>query len=295
MSKSVLYILFIILLVISCVPKKITKPAEEATPPKESYFTGTVIRNNINVRSTSSTNGAVLGTVKDGEQVQILQNTNGWYEIITTEKVKGWVRSDFIGTKSMSYNILTTNFVDSTLQDSNVEMFVDEQNPYAVIYMVLPDNYYKNKNKANNLVKQLGLKYQQKVYPGKVEIRILAKDKKSVFSKVTLDKKGAVDLKAPFLLYGHLYSFKLLNGHTLDIKVLIPGNLSDDTLYEMSRDISSNYGNDIRKIEIFFVEDSMDGKNYLSQAQYKPQKETTCRFYYLEDKNGPYSKANFCN
>ena len=295
MLKSILYIFLFILVILSCAPKKITKPSEEASAPIETYFTGTVIRDNINIRSTSSTNGSILGNVKDGEQVQVIQNNNGWYEIITTEKVKGWIRSDFVGTKSMSYSIRSENFADSTLQDSNVKMFIDEQNPYEIIYMILPDNYYTDKNRAENLVKQLGLKYQQKVYPGRVEIRILSRDKKSVFSKVILDKKGAVDLKAPFLLYGHLYSFNVFNGHSLDIKVLVPPGLPDDTMYDMSTDISSNYGNDIHKIEIFFIEDTIDGRNYLSHSSYKPKEKNTCRFYYLEDSNGPDYKSNFCN
>ena len=44
-----------------------------------------------------------------------------------------------------------------------------------------------------------------------------------------------------------------------------------------------------------FIEDDMEGLKYLSGLNYKPQKSSTCRFYYIEDSNGPDYKSNFCN
>lgn len=293
MFKKISVLAVIILTVVSCIPKKTTKP--ESSLPLGIFFNGIVIRDNINVRSGASINGQKVGTVNDGEQVQVIQNKNGWYEIITGEKLTGWVRSDFIGTKSLSYNLKTEDFVDNTLKELDVEMFIDEHNPYAVVYMVLPEKYYSDKISAENFVNGIGETYQKKVYPGAVEIRILKQDKKAVFTKVNLSKKGAVNLKAPFLAQGRPYSFNLINGNSVEIKVLIPSGLSDDTLYDMSTDISANYGDDIRKIEIFFIEDNPDGIKYLSNKNYKPSNSNTCRFYFLEDSNGPDYKSNFCN
>jgi uncharacterized protein YgiM (DUF1202 family) len=285
----------LILLVLSCIPQKTVKPEIISHPEAAAYFTGTVIRNNINIRSTSSTDGTIVGKVNDGEQVQVIQNNKGWYEIITSDKIKGWVRSDFIGTKSLSYNLKAENFSDSTLKDINVQMFIDENDPYAIIYMLLPENQYKDNEEAKNFVTKLGLQYQQKVYPGAVEIRILKKDKKSIFEKVYLSTKGAVNLKAPYLATGMPFAFELLNGNAIVIKVLVPAGLSDDELLRMSQDISANYGDDIRKIEIYFVEDNTDGRNYLAGQNMKPQDSSTCRFYFIEDSNGPDYKSNFCN
>jgi len=293
MLRNIYLLSLILLIAISCIPQKTAKP--EASFLAGVYFTGTVIRDNINIRSTSSTSGTVLGVVNDGEQVQVLQNKNGWYNIITTEKVNGWVRSDFIGTKSLSYNLKVENFADSTLQEHNVEMFIDEHKPYAIVYMILPENQYKDKSEATNFVKQLGIMYQEKVYPGKVEIRVLKKDRKTIFTKVNLNKKGAVNLKAPYLSNGRPHFFKLLNGNSIIIEVLIPAGLTDDALYNMSSDISANYGDDIRKIEIYFIEDNMEGSKYLSASDYKPQQSSTCRFYFIEDSNGPDYKSNFCD
>lgn len=288
--------LLISLIAVYCTPtKKTAKPPEKIATPPAAYFNGIVIRDNINVRSTFSTDASIVGKVNDGEQVQVLQNKNGWYEIVTNEKLKGWVRSDFVGPKSMSYNLRAENFADSMLNELNVDMFIDENNPYSVIYMVLPEEYYNDKKRAVNFVEQLGIQYQQEVYPGKVEIRILEKDTKTIFDRISLSKQGAVNLKAPYLATGRPYSFELVKGQALVIKVLVPAGLSDDMLYDMSSKIAANYGNDITKIEIYFIEDNADGMAYLNNVDSKRKKNNSCRFYYLEDKNGPYFEANFCN
>lgn len=293
MLKKLLPICFILYFLASCIPQKTGKPEESSLPGF--YFSGYVIRDNINIRSNASTNGSVVGTVNDGQQVNVLQNQNGWYEIVTNDNITGWVRSDFIGLKSLSYNLKTENFVDSTLKKNDIDMFIDEHKPYAIIYMVLPDIYYRSKNEAENFIRPFAKLYQQKVYPGQVEIRILKPDKKSIFTTLELSKKGAVNLKAPFLTKGRPYSFDLINGNQIVIKVLIPGGLSDDTLYDMSKEISGNYGDDIRKVEIYFIEENPEGLKYLGTKNYKPQKKSTCRFYFVEDSQGPDYKSNFCN
>ena len=94
---------------------------------------------------------------------------------------------------------------------------------------------------------------------------------------------------------GRTYNFIVRNKNEIEIQVLIPPGLSDNTLLDMCDEISLNYGDEVRKIEIFFVEDSADGKKYFSQNGYKPSDKNTCRFYYLEDNQGPDYKSNFCN
>lgn len=284
-----------LLYIISCTSKKVVKPDTEKSANSAVYFNGIAIRNNTNIRSNASTGGNIVDTINDGDPVQVLQNKNGWYKIITSKKTEGWIRSDFIGTRSLSYSVKSTDFEDSTLKKLNIEMYIDEHNPYAVIYMVLPDIYYTDKTRAEDVVKKIGAEYQQKVYPGHVEIRILKQDKKTVFTKVSLNKKGAVNLKAPFLKTGRLYSFKLIDGKAIKIKVLIPAGLSDDDLYDMGSQISANYGDDIRKIEIYFIIDNPEGIKFISSRNYTPSDSHVCRFYYLEDSNGQDYKSNYCN
>ena len=151
------------------------------------------------MRSAGSTTGKKIGKVMDGDEVQVLQNKNGWYQIKTDNNQNGWIRSDFIGPKSLSYSIKMTDFVESTIQKSGAEMFVDENKPYAIVYMILPTEQYRNKVDAEAFARKIGKSYQANVYQGFVEIRILEKDQQKLFTKVTLTKKGITNLKAPFL------------------------------------------------------------------------------------------------
>lgn len=258
-------------------------------------YTGYIIRDNINVRATGSTSGRKIGTVMDGEEVQVLQNTNGWYQIETANNVKGWIRSDFVGPKSLSYGLKMTDFVESTIHTRGAEMFVDENNPYAIVYMVFPDIQYSSKGKAESFAREIGQKYQEDVYPGNVEIRILNKDQKTLFTKVNLPKRGATNLKAPLLKTGRTYDFIVKNKNEILIQVLIPAGLSDDTLLDMCDEICLSYGDDVRKVEIYFAKNSAEGKMVFSQDGFKPSNKNVCRFYYLEDSQGPDYKSNFCD
>ena len=161
--------------------------------------------------------------------------------------------------------------------------------------MVLPKDQYSSKSKAEGYASNIGKFYQEEVYPGSSEIRILNQDQRKLFTKVNLSKKGATNLKAPILKKGRTYDFKIHNKNEIEIQVLIPSGLSDKTLLDMCDAISLSYGDDVRKIEIYFAENSLEGKMVFSKEGYNPTNKNVCRFYYLEDSDGPDYKSNFCD
>ncbi|KAA3612997.1 MAG: SH3 domain-containing protein [Calditrichaeota bacterium] len=287
-------LIFALILVISSCQPTVKKTPETSTIVLKKTYTAYVVRDKINMRQEATTSSAKVISVNNGDEVEVLQNKNGWYEVKTAEDQHGWIRSDFVGTQSLSYSRLVTDFVESTMADYKTELFIDENNPYAVIYLVLPETYYDDKTEARSLAQKIGRKYQDAVYPGTVEIRIMKKDKKKLFTRKTLTPIGPVGLKAPFLRHGRLYAFDRINGNEIKIKVLVPANLKENDLLEMSEEISSRYGDNITKIEIYFVENSGEGMLYLSKEDYTPSNKKVCRFYYIEDSQGPDYKANFC-
>ncbi len=294
MIKKTLTALALFSLLFSC---KTIEPKKEETvlPANPFQFAGYVISDNINMRSSGSKAGKKIGTLMDGEEVQVLQNKNGWYQIEKANRENGWIRSDFVGPKSLSYGIKMTAFAESTVRENGVEMFIDKSKPYAIVYMIMPDEHYRDKMDAENFARKIGLDYQKKVYPGNVEIRILEKDRQKLFTKVSLPKKGVTNLKAPFLRNGRTFDFIIHNKNEIEIQVLISTDLTDKTLLNMCDEISLNYGDEVRKIEIYFVEDSEEGRKYFLQDDYKPSNKNICRFYFLEDNQGPYYKSKFCN
>jgi uncharacterized protein YgiM (DUF1202 family) len=295
MVKRFIAFLCLLLGSYSCIPAVKTMPPEQSSlTADQGYPAAYVIRDNINVRVAGSPDAEKITVAMDGDEVHILQNKNGWYEIINAEKIKGWIRSDFVGPKSLSNSLRSAEFTKSRLKAYNAEMMIDKTNPYAVVYLVLADKYYTSKNAAEKIAKEIGDAYQKDVYAGQVEIRILKQDKQNLFSKVILSKKGTANLKAPLLEYGRIFDLEVNEKNQLKIQILIPPDLNDNSLLALSEQITTNYAKDISKIEIFYAEDSADGIKYFSNSDYNPANKKVCRFYYMEDSDGPLWESGFC-
>lgn len=60
--------------------------------------TGTITASSLNVRSTASTKGKIVGTLKKGTKVTIVKKQSSWYQI-QSGKTKGWVSKTYVSTK----------------------------------------------------------------------------------------------------------------------------------------------------------------------------------------------------
>lgn len=291
MLKKIFCTALLILIMISCTTTTVKKEIV-STPAKPAYFTGYVVRENVNMRSGASIDSAEVAKLKDGEDVTVLQNKNGWYQVQTVDNT-GWVRSDFIGEESFSYSRLATNFMEKIKKEYNTELFIDKENPYAVIYLVLPDEYYDDKITAQNFADEIGKMYQRDVFPGELEIRVLQQNKKKLYIRSVLKSTGPTFLKPPFLRYGRPFSFKVIDT-AIKIQVLVPPGLTDKNLLDMANEISSGYGEAISKVEIYMVEDTPEGQKYYSDKNFKPMVDSICRLYFIEDSRGTDYKTSFC-
>lgn len=294
MQKQLLLFVGFILLIASCVPKTATKKPADLSAKVNPVYNAFVVRDKINMRAEATARSAKVAQVHNGTEVRVQKNENGWYKVVTADDKTGWIRSDFVGPASLSYAVLVTEFSENTLKSHKTELFIDENNPYSVIYLVLPASYYEDKTSARSYAEEIGKRYQEEVYPGTVEIRIMEPDKKKLFTRRTLQAIGPVGLKAPFVRSGRLFSFERRNGNEIAIRLLVPAELTEDHFVKMAEEIASKYGDSISKIEIFFVENTVDGLQYYTQNEYTPQNPNTCRLYYIEDAQGMDYKSNFC-
>ncbi|MCB9757287.1 MAG: SH3 domain-containing protein [Candidatus Omnitrophica bacterium] len=62
--------------------------------------TGEVMANRLNIRATASNNASVLGQLKKGELIRIINKKDDWYEIESPDQSFGWILKDFIAFKS---------------------------------------------------------------------------------------------------------------------------------------------------------------------------------------------------
>ena len=71
--------------------------ADSAAETAEPETTGTVVTggSRLNLRSGGSTDYAVIGQLAPGDQVRVLGEENGWYEVLITEK-RGYVCGKYL-------------------------------------------------------------------------------------------------------------------------------------------------------------------------------------------------------
>jgi hypothetical protein len=131
-----LYSLLFILIVFFACTKEVIKKESEATGA-ESASTAYVINETVNLRSNNNTNSTIIKKLKDGQQVSIIHNLDGWYEIYDDEHNQGWLRSDMVGPKELSRTVLATTFVDSVLPGFKSKMYFDKTDLYKTIYLIL--------------------------------------------------------------------------------------------------------------------------------------------------------------
>jgi hypothetical protein len=280
----------IVLALAACAPKTTVRKepvvVEKVRPELPSAF---VIKEKINVRQHGTTASGIIATINDGDEIFIMENEDGWYQIKFGDNQSGWVRSDLVGPRNLSRTILAKAFVDSMLPDYNTDMFFDNEALYRIVYLVLPKDAYSSKAKAAALARKVGHRYQKKVYPGDLEIRIMRPDdQKELFMKVHLEAVNIADVPVPVLEYGRLYAMETPVMGSVRLWILIPEDIPDDPLLEMARSISAKYAYPFTKAEIYLVKDTKAGHAYLKNPQKSPVGETVLRLYYLEDKDGEY-------
>lgn len=66
----------------------------------ERWIEGEIIRTDVNVRASASTEAALVTTVTRGDTVYVLGYANSWYQVRTTSGKTGYIRSDLMQWKS---------------------------------------------------------------------------------------------------------------------------------------------------------------------------------------------------
>jgi hypothetical protein len=231
----------------------------------------------------------VIGTLNDGDRVYLVRNVEGWYEIRYDGNKTGWLRSDLVGPKNLSRTALAKTFVDSVLPAFNSEMYFDKQELYRVVYLILPEQDYSSKARAAQKARELGEAYQEKVYPGDLEIRIMKPDAPDeLFMNVQLEAVSIADIPVPILEHGILQRLDSPEKGELRLWISVPDSLDEATSLALARSVSAAYAYPFTKAEIFLVENSPDTRAALDDSLQFPDPQIPILLYYLEDKNGEY-------
>ena len=85
-----------------------------------SSFKATVTASVLNVRSGPSTNDIVISKINTGTEVEVLEESNGWYKVKLKNGQVGWASAQYLSTNSMSDNQGSSN------QDSSNEVNISK-------------------------------------------------------------------------------------------------------------------------------------------------------------------------
>ena len=287
--------LLIVVLLFSCGPQVVKKEIGEEKPvARKNTIPAYVLPETVNLRQQANPGSSVIRQLTGGEPVYVSKNINGWYEVQTEDGQKGFIRSDLVGPRSLSYTTLASAFVDSVLPNFRAEMFFDKTDLYKTVYITLKPEYYASQTRAKDMARKIGKAYQQKVYPGAVELRILKPNGKDLFAKVKLRAKGIDALSLPVLPFGRLIRVDNQNSQVA-LYIAVPDSVTDKALLKTARKISSHFGYEVSKIEIYFANDTAEGLALLNKLPGGVSaRKGLCRLYYLEDKDGEYYKFASC-
>lgn len=86
----------------------------------DSSFKATVTASVLNVRSGPSTNDIVISKINTGTEVEVLEESNGWYKVKLKNGQVGWASAQYLSTNSMSDNQGSSN------QDSSNEVNISK-------------------------------------------------------------------------------------------------------------------------------------------------------------------------
>ncbi|KIL46103.1 SH3 domain-containing protein [Jeotgalibacillus campisalis] len=84
-----------------------------------------VTADELRVRSGPSTDESILSSLKNGDDVQVASEENGWVEIITKENIKGWVKAEYLSLASAESDLSET---DSSANSNMGTISVDRLN-----------------------------------------------------------------------------------------------------------------------------------------------------------------------
>ncbi len=288
-------VMILLYTMIACSPQPVRKelPGDKSSTVG-SLKTGYVLKEKVNLRAQGNTRSEVVNTLNDGDEVRIHRNVHGWYEISAENHIHGWVRSDLIGPRSLSHTRMAAAFADSTLPAFQSELYFDKTELYRTIYLILPEKYYMSESSAKAQARNIGEAYQEVVYQGDIEIRVMKPATQELFTKVHLPAIGDNEIPVPVLDHGWLVSLKTPKKYQVLLNIAVSENIKDPDLLKMARKISGIYSYPYTKAEIYVVNDNANGLRHLNMTRENSAVSTDCRLYYLEDKDGELYKFGYC-
>lgn len=271
------YLVFalLVMLIFSCTPKLVKEPPPVVEQPDVKYLW--VFKKTINVRANNKANSDKVATLNDGDSVKVLQNINGWYKVILNDESNGWIRSDLLGTKNMSVFSKAISFSNNLKENENIILYFDKKIQHKRIFLEFPKNDYSSKKSIEVKTKDIGKRYQELIYSGKVSIHVIEPDNQSEYLTIILPGSANADINLPVFKFGILEEVNLQNQDELKLVIAVNENIKNTDMLKEARKIAGRFPLSFSQVYIAF-------KNQLNQ----------CILSYKENSSGENYKFNQC-
>jgi len=237
-----------------------------------------IIRETANLRSRPDIGSEAVAQLKDGEILRVTGQQDQWLNVQTEDGYSGWLRMDLAGPRNLSRTALARTFADSVLPNFKASLFFDKTALYRIIYLQFTDPEYYRSPRMKDLVNQIGTAYQERVYPGEVEIRLMQEDQEKPVFRKTFPAIGPAVMPSPLLPSGRLKDIFWDRNFSIRAEILIPETLTMKEKLEVAETCAAGYPLPVQTIEIrlFGMETGR------------------CLFFFREDKNGTEYRETGC-
>ena len=267
--------LIFIFVFLSCTPKVTKEPPPKVEQPDVKYLWA--YKKAANVRSSNSASSNKLTSLTDGDSVKVIRNQKGWYEVILENGLKGWIRSDLLGTKKMSAFSNAISFSNRLKENENINLYFDKKIQHKRIFLEFPQSEYSSKKNIENKTKEIGNKYQEIVYPGKVTIQVIEPINQSEYLTINLSGSPNADLNLPVFNFGILDEINVSKENELKLIVEVNEKIDNAKMLKEARKITGSFPLTFNKVNVTF-------KNKMNN----------CLLSFIEDSSGETYKFNQC-
>ena len=264
-----LFMVFLSVSLVSCISKKkLTTLSDSTIPPGTGSYLW-VIKPTINMREDFSANSNRLGTLNDGDSVIVWKNRDGWYNVMTSENIMGWIRSDLLGPRTLSVYPKALEFARRLKEIDRIDIYFDKKLHHRRIFISFPNEYYNSRDMVIQQVENLIIRYQKEVYPGAISLHVLKPESKDVF--YSLDRNGEInaDIILPVAPIGRILDADFSEKRKVKLIYSVQNQIEESRFVRAAREMAGAFPISYREVILTFIDES-----------------EKCLFWFKEDKNG---------
>jgi len=169
------------------------------------------------------------------------------------------------------------SFSNNLKENENINLYFDKKIQHKRIFLEFAESEYSLKKNIENKTREIGKKYQEKIYPGKVTIQVIEPKKQTEYLTINLGGSANADLILPVFQFGIIDEISVSNENKLKLIIEVNENIENSLLLKEARKIARSFPLTLKKVNVTFKNNSKK-----------------CILSFVEDASGEQYKFNQC-